>query len=67
MCLDKLWKSVAPGCKVFVHDVDRPPVVRRFQDKDWWARHFNSSIPPFFGSGHGLGWQRRLLGYSVKS
>ncbi len=23
VCLDKLWKSIAPGCKVFVHDVDR--------------------------------------------
>jgi hypothetical protein len=67
VCLDKLWRSIAPGCKVFVHDVDRSPVVRPFQDKEWWRSHFGSSIPTFVGCGHGLGWQKRLLGYSVKS
>jgi len=66
VCLHKLWKSISPGCKVFVHDVDRPPVVRPFQDQEWWSSHFNSPIPPFVGSGHGLGWQKRLLGYSIK-
>ncbi len=67
VCLQKLWNSVAPGCKVFVHDVDRPPVVRPFQNEDWWARQFHSPIPRFVGGGSGLGWQKRLLGYSVKS
>jgi O-methyltransferase len=66
-CLMGLWKSVAPGCKVFVHDVDRSPVVKPFRDKEWWSNHIDSTLPEFVGSGRGLGWQKRLLGYAVKS
>jgi O-methyltransferase len=67
VCLDKLWTSITPGCKVFVHDVDRVPVVRPFRNREWWAEKFGSPAPPFVGDGGGLGWQRRLLGYSVKT
>ena len=34
VCWEKLWKSVGPGCKVFVEHADRPPVVRLFQNRD---------------------------------
>jgi hypothetical protein len=66
-CLVGLWKSVSPGCKVFVHDVNRPPVTEPFRDKEWWSNHIDASLPEFVGSGRGLGWQKRLLGYAVKS
>jgi O-methyltransferase len=65
-CLTALWKLIQPGCKVFVHDVDRPAVVRPFRDRVWWSREIGSSLPKFVGDGNGLGWQRRLLGYAIK-
>jgi O-methyltransferase len=65
-CLIGLWKSVAPGSKVFVHDVDRPPVVEPFRDRTWWLNHIDGTLPEFVGGGSGLGWQKRLLGYAVK-
>jgi hypothetical protein len=66
-CLVSLWKFVAPGCKVFVHDVNRPPVIEPFRDRDWWSHHIDSTLPEFVGSGRGLGWQKGLLGYAVKT
>jgi O-methyltransferase len=65
-CLIGLWHSLASQGKVFVHDVDRPPVVEPFQDYHWWSRHVDSTLPKFVGAGSGLGWQKRLLGYAIK-
>jgi hypothetical protein len=66
-CLLGLWKLITPGCKVFVHDVNRAPVVEPFRDEEWWSNHLDSTLPELVGSGRGLGWQKRLLGYAVKS
>ena len=65
-CLGVLWKQLEPGAKVFVHDVDRPPVVAPFQDLVFWRDVIGAAPPRFVGEGKGLGWQRRLLGYAVK-
>lgn len=65
-CLARLWASITPGGKVFVHDVDRPPVVEPFRDAGWWASQVGAHPPEFVGAGRGLGWQRPLLGYAIK-
>jgi hypothetical protein len=65
-CLSVLWPRVRPGCKVFVHDVDRPPVVEPFADRPWWSNRLGSPPPPFTGRRTGLGPHKRLLGYAVK-
>ena len=65
-CLVALWKLMEPGCKVFVHDVDRPSVVEPFRNQNWWAKEIGSELPRFVGDGKGLSWQRRLLGYAIK-
>lgn len=65
-CLAELWTSVAQGGKVFVHDVDRPPVVDPFQDGPWWSSRVGTRVPEFVGAGRGLGRLRPLLGYAVK-
>lgn len=66
-CLSALWKLVEPGCKVFIHDVDRKPVVEPFQDKDWWLSNIGRDLPELVGDEKGLGWQKPMLGYVVKS
>jgi len=65
-CLTSLWGQVQAGCKVFVHDVDRSPVVEPFRDQVWWQGHVGPNVPPFFGALTGLGRQKPLLGYAVK-
>lgn len=65
-CLEALWPSVEPGCKVFIHDVDRPPLREPFYDELWWSTHIGLSLPHCVGFEDGLGWQKRLLGYAVK-
>lgn len=66
-CIDQLWKQVEPGGKVFIHDIDRPPVVEVFTDEVWWKSHLGAVPPPLFGGLTGLGMLSPLLGYAVKS
>lgn len=66
-CIEHLWKGVQPGCRVFVHDADRPPVIEPFEDATWWQRRFNTPPPSFVGARRGLGPLRRLLGFAIKA
>lgn len=66
-CIEHLWNGVQPGCRVFVHDADRPPVVAPFEDVAWWQRQFNTPPPRFVGARTGLGPLRRLLGFAFKA
>ena len=65
-CIKALWPQVAVGTKVFLHDVDRDPVVMAFTDTDWWDKQFSCDPPPFFGAHTGLGRLSPLMGYVVK-
>lgn len=65
-CLRGLWRRLAPGAKLFVHDVDRPAVVEPFRDTAWWEREIGGETPRFEGALIGIGWQRRLIGYAAK-
>jgi len=66
-CLAVLWKQIEPGCKVFVHDLDRPAVTEPFRNEAWWSSNIGLPPPRLIGDSKGLGPQRRLLGYTVKS
>jgi O-methyltransferase len=65
-CVSMLWRHIEPGCKVFVHDVDRAPVVQPFQDAAWWNQHVEGRMPRFVGALTGMGRRRPLLGYATK-
>jgi predicted O-methyltransferase YrrM len=66
-CIDQLWDQVEPGGKVFIHDIDRPPVVQVFTDASWWESRVGVSPPPLFGALTGLGKLSPLLGYAIKT
>ena len=66
-CLEVLWEPLEVGCKVFVHDVDRPAVVQPFVEEALWSRHSDGAPPSFTGAQSGLGPLRRLLGFARKS
>lgn len=65
-CLRALWPQVIPGGKVFLHDVDRRPVMDLFYDAGWWHTAMGSDPPELVGGGTGLGRLSPLLGYIVK-
>ncbi len=65
-CLVALWNQVVPGCKVYVHDADRQPVVDPFQDEAWWNQNIGGKVPEFHGALTGLGWLKEKLGYARK-
>lgn len=65
-CIQALWREVQPGSKVFLHDVDRAPVVAVFTDAAWWRTVLGSEPPQFVGANTGLDRASPLLGYVVK-
>lgn len=65
-CIEALWPQIASGAKVFLHDVDRQPVVTVFEDADWWEMQFDCDPPKFVGARVGLGRLSPLMGYVIK-
>jgi O-methyltransferase len=66
-CIRELWPGVNPGAKVFLHDIDRAPVVQVFTDEAWWTKEMGSPPPRLVGSYHGLGRLSPLIGYVAKA
>jgi O-methyltransferase len=66
-CIKGLWAGVAPGAKVFIHDIDREPVVRAFSNRDWWLQEIGSEPPALTGAYSGLSPLSRMMGYATKS
>jgi O-methyltransferase len=66
-CIKALWKNLQPDTKVFLHDVDRPPVVEVFTNTDWWRKEMGIDPPQFLGAYKGLGRRSPLIGYVVKT
>ena len=65
-CIRALWPELNPGAKVFIHDVDREPVVRAFSDPSWWRDEMHDEPPAFVGAYHGLTSLSPLIGYATK-
>jgi O-methyltransferase len=65
-CIKALWNKVIPGSKVFLHDIDRAPVVEVFTDVSWWRDQMGVAPPVFIGSYTGLSARSPLIGYVVK-
>jgi hypothetical protein len=66
-CIKGLWKNLRPNAKVFLHDVDRPPVVEVFTDAAWWRREVGVEPPHFVGAIKGLSKRSPLIGYVIKA
>jgi len=66
-CIRLLWKNVQPGSKVFIHDIDRQPVVDTFADPLWWKEQMGMEPPRLVGALTGLGHTSSLIGYAWKS
>lgn len=66
-CIKALWPELTPGSKVFIHDIDREPVVQAFSDRDWWLKEVGSEPPPLTGAYKGLSPMSRLIGYATKA
>ncbi len=66
-CLRALWANVVPGSRVYVHDVDRKPIVEVFTSLTWWTTELGLEPPPLVGAGTGLGRFCPLLGYVTKA
>ncbi len=65
-CIKALWKNLRPDAKVFLHDVDRPPVVEVFTDSSWWRTEMGTDPPQFEGAYKGLSKRSPLIGYVIK-
>jgi hypothetical protein len=65
-CIQNLWQDIVPGAKVFLHDVDRPPVVAVFTDPTWWHDKVGTDPPPLAGAYNGLNRLSPLLGFVTK-
>jgi hypothetical protein len=65
-CIRSLWKNVLPGSKVFIHDIDRPPVVDAFANAAWWRQNMATEPPTLVGALTGLGRTSALIGYALK-
>jgi hypothetical protein len=65
-CLQALWPQVQPGARVFMHDVDRDPVVDVFRDDEWWGETLGTTPPDLVGAHHGLSARSPLIGFVVK-
>ena len=65
-CIKALWKNLRPNTKVFLHDIDRPPVVEVFTDSTWWRREMGIDPPRFLGAHKGLSKRSPLIGYVIK-
>lgn len=65
-CIRSLWANLRPGSKVFLHDVDRAPVVEVFADSAWWMEEMGINPPNFVGAYCGLGRLSPLIGYVIK-
>ncbi len=65
-CIRALWGALAPGTRVFLHDIDREPVVAVFTDAEWWKRELGIEPPALVGARTGLGLTSPLIGYAVK-
>jgi hypothetical protein len=66
-CVKGLWPGLNPGAKVFLHDVDRAPVVQVFTDDEWWTSEIGTRPPRFVGAYTGLGRLSPLIGYVTKA
>ena len=66
-CIKALWPAVRPGAKVFVHDIDRAPVVELFTNVLWWKTEIGTDPPQLVGAYTGLGRLCPQIGYAVKA
>jgi len=67
LCIKALWPAIRPGAKVFLHDIDRAPVVEVFTNAGWWRKEFGTDPPQLVGAHTGLGRLSPLIGYVVKA
>ena len=65
-CIRALWPELTPGAKVFIHDVDREPVLRAFSDRSWWRDEMHDDPPDVVGAHSGLTSLSPLIGYATK-
>jgi predicted O-methyltransferase YrrM len=65
-CIRSLWNNVQPGSKVFIHDIDRQPVVDAFVNPAWWQQYMDAEPPQLVGALTGLGRTSSLIGYALK-
>lgn len=65
-CLENLWASLQPGCKLFIHEARHGPVVKLFHDRDFWNNHFGQEPPPLIGERKGLSRFMSCLAYIEK-
>lgn len=65
-CTRALWANVRPGSKVFLHDIDRAPVVEVFTNSTWWRKELGIDPPHFVGAYTGLSRLSPLIGYVIK-
>jgi len=65
-CIRGLWSGVAAGGKVFIHDIDREPVVKAFADADWWHDVVHTEPPALTGAYTGLSPLSPMIGYATK-
>jgi len=65
-CIRALWPELNPGAKVFIHDVDREPVVDAFSDPTWWHDEMHDEPPGVIGAHSGLSPLSPLIGYATK-
>lgn len=49
-CIENLWPSLQPGCKMFTHELSHP-AIRAYSDQAWWMSRFGYKPPYLFRAG----------------
>lgn len=65
-CIVALWGNIARGSKIFLHDIDRPPVVEVFTNPAWWRQSLGIEPPQLVGAYKGLDKLSSLIGFVIK-
>lgn len=68
-CVSHLWPFLQKGCNLFTHEAASLKMASLYFDKEWWAKHLNSSPPCLIGAGSGTCFHPSFgtyIGYAIK-
>ena len=66
-CIQYLWPNLAPGGRLFFHDVIQIGFCLGITDAEWWEQTVGQRPPMLWGAGYGCGDMAPNVGYFEKT
>ena len=66
-CVQYLWPNLAPGGRLFFHDVTKVGFCRAITDATWWREVLGQPTPLLWGAGYGCSDMAPDVGFFEKS